>query len=148
MHIWYKLLCKQCQWKVVAEPWKMPEFLASRGEEFNPGPERRLDPSELLCNRVLLKYKRDRYSFWHRHQKGAERVPPFLVLAMELYTLQLVITMNQKNVQMLQRSYYPLPQSTFQDNRISQKALRKEKLSSSRIHPCYIILCTESKLSC
>ena len=61
-------------WKVVAEPRKMPGFLASRGE-FNPGPEMRLDHSELLCNRVLLKYKRDRESFWHRHQKRAERVP-------------------------------------------------------------------------
>ena len=36
----------------------------------------RLDRSELLCNKVLLKYKGDRESFWHRHQKGAERVPP------------------------------------------------------------------------
>ena len=50
---------------------KMPGFLASRGEEFNPGPETRLDRSELLCNKVLLKYKRDRESFWHRHQKRA-----------------------------------------------------------------------------
>ena len=33
------------------------EFLAFGGEEFNPGPETRLDRSELLCNRVLLKYK-------------------------------------------------------------------------------------------
>ena len=63
-------------WKVVAEPQKMLGFLASRGEEFNLGPEMRLDCSELLCNRVLLKYKRDRESFWHRHQKGAERVRP------------------------------------------------------------------------
>ena len=37
-------------------------FLAS-GEEFNPGPEMRLDRSELLCNNVLLKYKGDRESF-------------------------------------------------------------------------------------
>ena len=43
---------------------KEPEFLAS-GEELNPGPETRLDRSELLCNTVLLKYKRDRESFWH-----------------------------------------------------------------------------------
>ena len=55
---------------------KMPGFLASGGEEFNPGPETRLDRSELLCNKVLLKYKGDRESFWHKHQKGAERVPP------------------------------------------------------------------------
>ena len=40
-----------------------PGFLASRGEEFNPGPETRLDHSELLCNKVLLKYKGDRESF-------------------------------------------------------------------------------------
>ena len=32
--------------------------------------------TQLLHNRVLLKYKRDRESFWYRHQKGAERVPP------------------------------------------------------------------------
>ena len=37
-------------------------FLASGGEEFNPGPETRLDCSELLCNKVLLKYKEDRES--------------------------------------------------------------------------------------
>ena len=39
-----------------------PGFLASGGE-FNPGPETRLDRSELLCNKVLLKYKGDRESF-------------------------------------------------------------------------------------
>ena len=36
---------------------KKPGFLAPGGEEFNPGPETRLDHSELLCNKVLLKYK-------------------------------------------------------------------------------------------
>ena len=29
-----------------------------------------------MCHKVLLKYKGDRESFWRRHQKGAERVPP------------------------------------------------------------------------
>ena len=54
-------------------PWPSPErlllnhaktwgFLAPGGNEFNPGPERRLDHSELLCNKVLLKYKGDRES--------------------------------------------------------------------------------------
>ena len=38
-------------------------FLASKGEEFNPGPVTRLDHSELLCSKVLLKYKRHRESF-------------------------------------------------------------------------------------
>ena len=42
---------------------KTPGFLAPRGEEFNPGPETRLNHSELLCNKVLLKYKGDRESF-------------------------------------------------------------------------------------
>ena len=63
-------------WKVVAEPRKMPGFLACGGEEFNLGPKTRLDHSELLCNKLLLKYRRDGENFWHRHQKGAERVPP------------------------------------------------------------------------
>ena len=63
-------------WKVVAEPCKDLRFLTSEGEEFNLGLEMRLVGSELLCNKVLLKYKGDRESFWHRHQKGAERVYP------------------------------------------------------------------------
>ena len=42
---------------------KTPGFLAPGGEEFNPGPEKRLDCSELLCNKVLLKYKGDRENF-------------------------------------------------------------------------------------
>ena len=42
---------------------KTPGFLAPGGEEFNPGLEARLDRSELLCNKVLLKYKGDRESF-------------------------------------------------------------------------------------
>ena len=38
-------------------------FLASGGDEFNLGPEMRLERSELLCNQVLLKYKGDRGGF-------------------------------------------------------------------------------------
>ena len=37
-------------------------FLAFIGEEFNPGPVMRLNCSELLCDKVLLKYKRDKAS--------------------------------------------------------------------------------------
>ena len=40
----------------------MPGFLASGEEEFNLGPETRLDRSELLCNKVLLKYKGEKAS--------------------------------------------------------------------------------------
>ena len=41
---------------------KTPGFWASGGDEFNLGPETRLDRSELLCNKVLLKYKGDKAS--------------------------------------------------------------------------------------
>ena len=41
----------------------MPEFLASGGEEFNLEPVMMLDCPKVLCNKVLLKYKRDRESF-------------------------------------------------------------------------------------
>ena len=57
------LLYNNIKIKVVAEPRKTPGFLVSGGDEFNPGPEKRLDLSELVCNKVLLKYKRDRESF-------------------------------------------------------------------------------------
>ena len=68
-----KFFCKElkgCCWttKRHRDSWP-PE------EKNNPGPETRLDRSELLCNKALLRYKGDRESFWHRHQKGAERVP-------------------------------------------------------------------------
>ena len=60
---------------IVAEPRKTPGFLASEGEKFSLEPETRLDHSELLCNKVLLKHKRDRESFIPRHQKGTEECP-------------------------------------------------------------------------
>ena len=49
--------------KLLLNHAKMPGFLAPGGEKFNPGSETRLDHSELLCNKVLLKYKGDRESF-------------------------------------------------------------------------------------
>ena len=42
---------------------KTPGILAPGGEEFNPGLETRLDCSELLCNKVLSKFKGDTESF-------------------------------------------------------------------------------------
>ena len=41
---------------------KDPELLDFRGEEFNPGTVTRLDYSEILCNKVFLKYKGDKVS--------------------------------------------------------------------------------------
>ena len=52
----YFIIVIDCE-RLLLNHKKMPGFLASGGE-FNPGPETRLDRSELLCNRVLLKYKR------------------------------------------------------------------------------------------
>ena len=46
--------------RVLLNHAKTPGFLAPGGE-FNPGPE--FDHSELLCNKVLLKYKGDRENF-------------------------------------------------------------------------------------
>ena len=39
-----------------------PGFVASGGEEFDRRLETRLDHSEFLCSKVLLKYKMDRES--------------------------------------------------------------------------------------
>ena len=37
-------------------------FVTSRGEDFNLGPETRLDHWSFWCNRILLKYKREKAS--------------------------------------------------------------------------------------
>ena len=54
----------------------MPGYLASGGKEFNPVPVMRLDCSELLCNKVLLKYKEIEKASDIDIRRGAERVPP------------------------------------------------------------------------
>ena len=48
---------------------KTPEFLAYGGE-FNPGPETRLNRSELLHNKVLVKYKEDRGVVGYNQKKN------------------------------------------------------------------------------
>ena len=42
---------------------RMPGFLALKEKNSNLGPETKLGRYELLCNKVLLKYKGDRESF-------------------------------------------------------------------------------------
>ena len=66
--LWYFMFLYGCSVQLVSERLlltheKTPGFLASGGEEFILGPEIRLDHSEILCNKVLLKYKGDRESF-------------------------------------------------------------------------------------
>jgi len=72
---------------------KRPGFLASGGEEFNPGPEMRFDCSELLCNKVLLKYKGDRESSDIGIRRGQKEYPLVSVSSGVIYS-----PMNQKNV--------------------------------------------------
>jgi len=86
-------------------------FLASGGEEFNPGPETRLDHSELLCNKVLLKYQGDRESFWHRHQKGAEEYPPppACYSSAGCYIVTSSLLMKERNVWKLRMAPGPSP---------------------------------------
>ena len=70
---------------------------------------------ELLCSRVLLKWKRNRERFWHGHQKGnRECPPPPLVLARKLSTFSVGYYSKSKeclNVAKVLLS--PLPQFTF-----------------------------------
>ena len=58
----------------------MPGFLAPGGEEFNPGPETRLDGSELLCNKVLLKYKEIKKASDIGIRSGQKEYPPASLL--------------------------------------------------------------------
>ena len=70
---------KGCCWpmKRLRDSWP-PEENSIRGQ-------RRGLIAQSFCV-IEFYYRRDRESFWHRHQKGAEKVLPTLVLAMELYT--------------------------------------------------------------
>ena len=69
--------------KVVDEPWKTLGFLASRQEEFNPGPVTKLDRCELLCNKVLLEYKREKAS--NIDIRKGHKQCPLLVFGQMLY---------------------------------------------------------------
>ena len=88
---------------------KMPGFLASGGEEFNPGTETKLDRSELLCNKVLLKYKGDRERFWHRHQKGQKEYPLASVSHGVIYTLISYYSESKECLEVVKTSLELLP---------------------------------------
>ena len=51
-------------------------FLASGGEEFSPGPEMRLDRSELLCNKVSLSIKEIEKASDIGIRRGQKENPP------------------------------------------------------------------------
>ena len=48
--------------------------MSSGREGLDPGPETRLDHSDLLCSKALLKYKIEKAS--DKHQKGTETMSP------------------------------------------------------------------------
>ena len=54
----------------------MPGFLDPRGEEFNPGPETRLDHSGLLCNKVLVSIKKIEKTSDIGIRRGQKEYPP------------------------------------------------------------------------
>ena len=56
---------------------------------------------ELLCSIVFLQEEEGQRKLLTQTSEGGWRVPPSLVLARELYTFKLVITINQKNVSSL-----------------------------------------------
>ena len=64
---------------------KTPGFLAPGGDEFNPGPETRLDRSELLCNKVFLKYKGIEKASDIGIRRG-QKSTPLLVFSWMLYS--------------------------------------------------------------
>ena len=55
-------------------------FLVSGGEEFNLGPMMRLDHLQFLCDKVLLKYKRE--------AEEGRKSAPLIVFSNMLYTYQ------------------------------------------------------------
>ena len=57
MHTLFSLVLNITTEKLLLNYQKTLGFLASGEEDFNLGPETRLDHSELLCNKVLLNIK-------------------------------------------------------------------------------------------
>ena len=90
---------------------KTQGFLAPGGEEFNPGPETRLDHSELLCNKVLLKYKGKLLT---QASEGGRKSVPLLVFNWMLYSHQQSV--NERNVLKLRMAPGPSPIRCILDN--------------------------------
>ena len=58
---WFNIIVNGCCWAM-----KDARILGLQRRGIQLGV--RLDPAELLCNKILLKYKTDRESLWHRHR--------------------------------------------------------------------------------
>ena len=123
-------------------------FVISEREKFALEPKTQLQSLIAFCGKV----KRDRESFWHRHQKRPERVPPSLVLAKHYMLFQLVTNNRPKEyLKVIKKLPDQLPKYTSCDNirrRLARKnefLLRRRNVSSSKILCCYIIIRTELK---
>ena len=89
-------------------------FMVSEGENFTSGPKT-ASVTQLHVAKVLLKWKGTEKVSDIDTRRG-QRVPPSPVLSRPYILFQLVIN-NRKVLP------DPLPQHTFEDNRISQKIL-------------------------
>ena len=125
--------CLEASERLLLNHAKTLGFLASGGEEFNPGPEMRLDLSEFLCNKVLLKYKGDRESFWHRHQKGVEEYPLASLSTGIIYSQISYYSKSKECLEVVKISPDLLPWFTFWDNTISQKVFSETVLKQDAL---------------
>ena len=87
----------------------MSEFLASRGEEFNPGPETRLDNAEILCNRVLLKHKTEEKVPDIDIRRRQKECPLASVSNGALYLLVSYYNESKECLEVVKILLYPLP---------------------------------------
>ena len=76
-----------CPWDFLGKNTGMDYHFSDLQRRFSFGPETRLDHSGILCGKSFITGKRERESFWHRHQKEVESAP--LVLAKELYNFKI-----------------------------------------------------------
>ena len=83
----------------------MPVFLASRGENFNPGPKTTsFDHSELLCNKVF-KCNRNIESFQQKVLEGrAWESTPLLVFSKALYIVSELLIIDKRNTRLAERN--------------------------------------------
>ena len=103
---------------------KTPGFLASGREEFNLGPETRLDDLELLCNKVLLKNKGIR--------RGQKEYPFASVSHEVIYSLISYYSESKECLEVYSHNLH------FKITGLARRFF--QRLSSSRIRCHYIIL--------
>ena len=104
---------------------------------------------ELLCSRVLLNYKKDRESFWHRHWKGDEECPTEfyqgLIYFYQTHSHNIHLKLTRLKLA-IERSYQTHSYSISLKIRLVRSfLLRKRNMSSSKVYCCYIIIGTEFK---